>query len=251
MRSGALRACCVAAAVSACGDRALAQSPDVEAAPPASELSGGSKPEHFLLFSGFDLWRFGRTGYGGFYASPEGLDKDGFMVRLFLSDGRERYDAGTKRFNTDIVRVSLSPGARFSEGTFELKLFAGPELESRKLAPGVPAANPSLTRIGGRVGAETWWEPMPEMMLSSALSATTNFNAWSARGAAGRRAFDRFWAGPEFAASGDVFSRQFRLGAHLTGLKLAAFELSAAAGFVQDSFGRNGVYGRIGVLTRQ
>jgi hypothetical protein len=234
-----------------CGDRTLAQSPDLEATPPASELSGGAKPEHFLFYSGFDIWRFGYAGFAGFYASPEGLDKDGFMVRLFVSDGRERYDIGSQRFNTDIVRGSLLPGWRLSEGSFELKLFAGAELETRISNQGVASANTTLSRIGARAAAETWWEPMPEMMLSSAFSATTNFNAWSARGAAGWRALDQFWAGPEVLASGDVFSRQFRIGGHLTGLKLAAFEWSAAAGFVHDSFGRNGVYGRLGLMMRQ
>jgi hypothetical protein len=235
----------------ACGGRAPAQSPEVEAAPPANELSGGSKPEHFLFYSGFDVWRFGLAGFGGFYAAPDGLDKDGFIVRLFVSGGRERYDTSTKRFNTDILRGSLLPGWRLSEGTFELKVFAGLDLESRALTQDLPAAEPSRNRIGARVAAETWWEPMSGRMLTSSLSATTNFNAWNIRGAAGWRAFDQFWAGPEILASGDVFSRQFRIGAHLTGIKLATFEWSAATGFVQDSFGRNGIYGRIGVLARQ
>ena len=88
-------------------------------------------------------------------------------------------------------------------------------------------------------------------MLASSFYATTTFNGWSVRGAAGWRAFDRFWVGPEVLASGDVFSKQFRLGAHVTGLSLSAFEWSAAAGVVQDSYGRNGLYARIGVLTRQ
>jgi hypothetical protein len=250
MRSGALRACCVAAAVMTGGDRARAQGPDVETAPPANELSAGSKPEHFLFYSGFDIWRFGRAGFGGFYAAPEGLDKDGFLVRLFVSDGRERYDTATRRFNTDILRAVVLPGWRVSEGSFELKVFAGLELESRTLTPGLPAQT-SNPRVGAHVAAETWWEPISEMMLTSSLSATTNFNAWSARGAAGWRAFDQVWTGPEMLASGDVFSRQFRIGGHLTGLKLAAFEWSVAAGFVQDNFARNGIYGRVGLLVRQ
>jgi Cellulose biosynthesis protein BcsS len=251
MRSITLRAGCVVAAIMVCVSRALAQSPDVDTAPPVNELGGGSRPEHFLFYSGFDIWRFGRAGFGGFYAAPDGLDKDGFIVRLFVSDGRERYDTGAKRFNTDILRGSLLPGWRLSEGSFELKVFAGLDLESRILTPDLPAAEASKARIGARLAAETWWEPEPGIMLASSLSATTNFKGWSARGAAGWRAFDQFWAGPEILASGDVFSRQFRIGAHLTGIKLAAFEWSAAAGFVQDSFGRNGVYGRIGLLARQ
>src|SRR4051794_40170636 len=213
MRSGALRmCCCLIAAVMTCGGRTLAQSPDAEAAPPGNELSGGAKPEHFLFYSGFDIWRFGRAGFAGFYASPEGLDKNGFMVRLFVSGGRERYDIGSQRFNTDIVRGWLLPGWRLSEGSFELKLFAGAELETRMSNRGVAIANTALSRIGARAAAETWWEPMPAMMLSSAFSATTNFNAWSARGAAGWRALDQFWAGPEILASGDGVSRPFPLG---------------------------------------
>jgi hypothetical protein len=252
MRSGALQAYCVAAAVVSCGTGVLAQTVEEAApAPPASELSGGAKPEHFLFYSGFDIWRFGRASYGGFYAAPEGLNTDGFIVRLFVSGGRERYDAGSKRFDTDIFRGSLAPGWRLSEGSFEVKLFAGLELENRTLMPALPAPASSNTHIGARVVAETWWEPGPEIMLASSLSATTNANAWSVRGAAGWRAFEQVWGGPEILASGDAYSKQYRIGAHLTGLRLSVFEWSLAAGYVQDSFHRSGIYGRIGILTRQ
>ena len=67
----------------------------------------------------------------------------------------------------------------------------------------------------------------------------------------GVRVLDQFWIGPEISASRDDFSQQYRIGAHLTGFKLAVFEWSAAAGYVTDSFHRSGIYGRIGVLTRQ
>src|ERR1051325_861653 len=167
MRSGGLRACCVGAAVLACGGRGLAPGPEGEAAPRANELSGGSKPEHFLFYSGFDVWRFGLAGFGGFYAAPDGLDKDGFIVRLFVSGGRERYDTSTKRFNTDILRGSLLPGWRLSEGTFELKVFAGLDMEVRMPTPALPVADASRSYIGARVAAETWWEPMSTTMLTS------------------------------------------------------------------------------------
>lgn len=243
MRSGSLRAYCMAAAVVTCGTGVLAQTPDeTPPALPASEPSAGAKPEHFLFYSGSDIWRFGRAGYGGFYAAPDGLGNDGFIVRLFVSEGRERYDVGFRHFSTDILRSSLLPGWRLSQGSFELKVFAGPELES---------ASQSVTHIGARIAAETWWEPISALALSSSFSATTNVNAWSARGAAGWRVMDQFWAGPEILASGDMYGKQYRMGAHITGFRLAAFEWSLAAGFVQDSFRRNGVYGRIGLSVGQ
>ena len=251
MRTGsALHACCVAAAVLVCGgDRALAQALEPDT-PPSDGLSGGTKVERVLLYSGFDIWRFGRTGYGGFYWAPDGLTNDGFITRLFVSGGAERYNAGSKRFNTNIVRASPLAGWRFSQENFEIKVFTGPELENRVLTPDVPSAFRG-THIGARAAAELWWEPTPELTLTSALSASTNATSHSARAAAGWRVFDQFWAGPEISASRDDFSQQIRVGAHLTGFRLAVFEWSAAAGYVQDSFHRSGVYGRIGVLTRQ
>jgi hypothetical protein len=242
-------ALCVA--VLACGaDRALAQALDPDT-PPSDGLSGGTKVERVLLYAGFDIWRFGRAGYGGFYWAPGGLNNDGFITRLFVSRGVERYDVGSRRFNTDIVRAAPLAGWRLSQGTLELKVFAGPELENRVLTPDIPTAEFRGTHIGARVATELWWEPMPQMMLTSALSASTNATSYSARGAAGWRVLDRYWAGPEISASSDDFSQQFRIGAHLTGFKLDALEWSVAAGYVTDSFHRSGVYGRIGVLTRQ
>jgi hypothetical protein len=251
MRSGgALRALCVAAAVLACGNRALAQALEPDT-PPSDGLSGGAKVDRVLLYAGFDIWRFGRAGYGGFYWAPEGLNNDGFITRLFVSRGVERYDAGARRFNTNIIRAAPLAGWRLSQGTLELKVFAGPELENRVLTPDIPTAEFRGAHIGARVAAELWWEPMPEMMLTSAFSASTNATSHSARAAAGWRVVDRFWAGPEISASSDAFSQQVRIGAHLTGFRLDALEWSVAAGYVTDSFHRSGVYGRIGVLTRQ
>jgi opacity protein-like surface antigen len=250
MRWSALRACCVAAAVLACGSRALAQALDPDT-PQPDGLSGGTKVERVLLYAGFDIWRFGRAGYGGFYWAPDGLNNNGFITRLFVSGGAERYDAGSRRFSTNIIRAAPLAGWRLSQGTLELKVFAGPELENRVLAPDIPTAEFRGTRVGARFAAELWWEPMPDMMLSSAFSASTNATSHSARGAAGWRVFDRFWAGPEISASSDAFSQQARIGIHLTGFRFDALEWSAAVGYLTDSYHRNGVYGRIGVLTRQ
>jgi hypothetical protein len=232
------------------GNRALAQALEPDTAPPDA-LSGGTKVERVLLYAGFDIWRLGRSGYGGFYWAPDGLNNDGFITRLFVSGGAERYDAGTRRFNTNIIRAAPLAGWRLSQDTLELKVFAGPELESRVRTPDIPTAAYRGTHIGARVASELWWEPMPEMMLTSAFSASTNATSYSARAAAGWRVLDRYWAGPEISASSDDFSQQARIGVHLTGFRFDALEWSVAAGYVTDSYHRNGVYGRIGVLTRQ
>src|SRR3954471_4297020 len=118
MRWSALRACCVAAAVLACGGRALAQALEPDT-PQPDGLSGGTKVGRVLLYAGFDIWRYGRSAYGGFYWAPDGLNKDGFITRLFVSGSAERYDAGSRRFNTNIIRVAPLAGWWLSRDKFE------------------------------------------------------------------------------------------------------------------------------------
>jgi hypothetical protein len=59
------------------------------------------------------------------------------------------------------------------------------------------------------------------------------------------------WSGPEVSAITDEFSTQTRVGLHLTGLRWQDLEWSAAAGYLQNNFHRNGAYGRLGVLVRR
>ncbi len=232
-------------------DRSLAQ-PAVAEPPLIDNLSGGSKPERLLFFSGVDLWRNGQAGYGGMVLAPQGdLNQDGFLIRLFMSDDFERYDTPTQRFSTNIFRASVMPGWRIKRGNVEIKIFAGPALEIHALKPDNPADPLHGSHFGARIATELWWEPTPAIMVAAAASAMTVGSEYSARAAAGWRLLDRFWAGPEVSISADEFSTQYRIGAHLTGFKTGTLEWSLGSGFVEDSFHRSGIYGRIGVLTRQ
>ncbi|MBN9147003.1 MAG: cellulose biosynthesis protein BcsS [Nitrobacter sp.] len=220
--------------------------------PLADPLVGGFKPERFLFFSGVDLWRNGQAGYAGMLLAPQGgLNNDGFLVRLFMSDDFERYDTPTQRFTTNIFRASVLPGWRVKRGNVEIKVFAGPALESHALKPDIPTDKLRGSHFGARIATELWWEPLPAMMVAAAASATTIGSEYSARAAAGWRFLDRFWVGPEVCASADEYSTQYRIGAHLTGFKTGPVEWSVGAGFVEDSFNRSGIYGRIGMLSRR
>ncbi|KIZ46988.1 MULTISPECIES: cellulose biosynthesis protein BcsS [Rhodopseudomonas] len=240
----------MAAAIMAHGEDALAQTAPT-APPPVDHLSGGARPERLLLFGGFDLWRNSLAGYGGLQWSASDLDSDGFIVRMFASDGIEHYRTPTVDYATNIVRASLLPGWRFKRGAFELKLFAGLDLEHHHLTPDVIDAPLRGTTIGARLAAEIWAQPIPELMLASSFYVTTIGHGYGARVAAGWRLYDRFWVGPELCGAADELSRQTKIGVHLTGLRIGQSEWSAAAGYVDDSYHRSGPYLRIGVLTRQ
>lgn len=240
----------LAIAIAVC-DPAFAQS-QPSAIEPADELVGGATPERFLFFSGFDLHRFGYAGYAGLQWAPASLDDEGFvLLRVFLSNGIERFDTPGTRYRTTILRASVLPGWHFKRGKLDVKIFAGPDFERDDYAPLLAYRPPSLTSFGVRVAADLWWEPSADTMLSASASATTIAAGYSARLAGGWRMSDVGWVGPEIAMSADRFSEQYRIGGHVTGLNIAGLEWSFAAGYVQDSFQRRGVYGRIGILTRR
>lgn len=248
-----LHVSCVVAMLLAYGTAAAtAQTPEPSTFPVASDdLGGGSTPERFLFFSGFDIWRFGYAGYAGAQWAPGGLNNDGFVLSVFMSDGVERYDDKTARYRTAIFRAAILPGWRFKRGNLEVKLFAGADFERDDFSPVTLPARPYANHFGARAAFDLWWEPTSMTMLSSSASITTIAGGYTARATAGWRAFDACWIGPEVSVSSDRFSTQYRIGAHLTALKTTSLEWSLAAGYVQDSFHRDGVYARIGVLTRR
>lgn len=215
------------------------------------ELSGGAAPERFLFFSGFDLWHFGYAGYAGAQWAPDSLNSDGFVLSAFASEGVERFDTPATRYRTAILRASILPGWRFKRGNLEVKVFAGPDFERDAVSSTQAGRLSDRNHFGARAAIDLWWEPTAATMLSAQASATTIAGGYSARVAGGWRLNDAGWIGPEIAMSADCFSEQYRVGAHLTGLRTGEFEWSLAAGYVRDSFQRSGIYGRITVLTRR
>lgn len=239
----------IAAVLLACKPATTSAQTPASSAP--DDLIGGAAPERFLFYSGFDLWNFGYAGYAGAQWAPGSLNSDGFVLSAFVSDGIERFDTPTTRYRTAILRASILPGWRFKRGNLEVKVFAGPDFEYDAFAPTQAYRLPHRSSVGARAAVDLWWEPTATTMLSASASVTSIANGFSTRVAGGWRVLETGWIGPEIAMSSDRFSEQYRVGAHLTGLRTGAFEWSLAAGYVQDSFRRSGMYGRISVLTRR
>lgn len=252
---GRVRTVCVTTAFLFCGGSPAFSDPallDTGATAPAeSRLSGGASPEKFLYFSGFDLWRSGGSFYGGMQWAPRGLNEDGFTLKLLLASGTYRYISGATNIRGTGLLASIMPGWRIKRGDLEIKIFAGLDLQNHRLSPDDPGNSLRGNHAGLRVAADLWWEPTAALMLASSISGSTIGNSFGVRGAAGWRVMERFWAGPELETSGDEVYRQYRIGAHITSFKTANFEWSLGAGYVEDNSHRSGLYGRVGLLTRQ
>jgi hypothetical protein len=216
---------------------------------PSFDFLSGGMPDRLIYHAGLDVTSWSVSAHGVVQWAANGFDKDGFIMRFFVSEGFERYTDGYRNFDTQITRGHILPGYLFHIGGLELQVLAGIDGEADLLfidnAPKKWRSN-----IGVRGTVDAWWEPTRFVMLQSALSATTIDNGYNTRVAAGWRLYDWFWVGPEAALSNDFFSQQTRIGAHITGLRTGQFEWSAAAGHVHDNFQREGLYARFGLTIR-
>lgn len=222
----------------------------------AEDLSDWTNPEQYLYFSGADIWRNGASVHGGLLWSPRGLDNPGPVLKLFASEGAYSYLSGTTSVYGINLTASFMPGWHFKQGTADITLFAGLDFQFHELIPADPSNSLAGSHIGGRIGADLWWQPRKNFMATTSFSVSSVGHAYWMRAASGWWVFDEVWAGPEFTASGDTAYRQFRIGGHLTGWRVEVFdfityEWSIGAGYVEDNNDRSGFYGRFALLNRR
>jgi hypothetical protein len=211
-----------------------------------------------MLFSGRDIWRNGAFAYGGFVHAPGGLDQDGLLLKILLSGGLYRYDAsnlGGERVTGAEWLAQVLPGWRIKRGDAEFKFFMGPDIQVHRLRPDDPENKLRGRSFGLRMAAEFWYEPTPNTMIASDVSLSSIATSDTARIAFGWRILDDMlggvYVGPELQYFGSDGYRHLRIGAHVTTMKTADVEWSAAGGWARDSAGRSSPYLRLNLLKRQ
>jgi hypothetical protein len=208
----------------------------------------------YLLFSGRDIWRNGAFAHGGLVMAPAGLDQDGFLLKLVLSGGLYRYNAGSlggERVYGFETTIQILPGWRLKRGDLEVKFFFGPDIEQHRLWPDDPSNSLRGHSFGLRMATELWYEPTSTTMVAMDATISSVATNHSARAAYGWHVLDdQMYFGPEIAFIGSDGYRHLRLGAHMTSLKIDNYEWSAAGGWAGDSERRSSPYVRLGLLQR-
>jgi hypothetical protein len=187
---------------------------------------------HTILFSGRDIWFNGAFLNGGMLWSQSSLEEDGFLVKVLLSGGLYRYNAGDlggERVIGEEFQVQVLPGWHVKRGSFEAKVFWGPEYPHHHLSPDDPGNRLRGGKLGLRFSAELWDEPTATTMIAADGSLSTIGGSNSARAAFGWKMLDQFYAGPETQVYGGDGYAQWRLGIHVTSMKTGDAEWSAAA----------------------
>jgi len=216
--------------------------------------AGDDDESRVILFSGRDLWSNGVFAYGGLLIAPGGFEQDGLLLKVLLSGGFYRYNAGSLG-GAQVIgaegKLQLLPGWRIKRGDLEAKFFFGPDYEEHLLWPDDPGNGLRGRALGLRMAIDIWYEPTADTMAAMDGSISTIASNHSARAAFGWRVIgDQFYFGPEIAAFTSDGYRHLRLGVHLTSMKTDKYEWSAAGGWARDSDGRAGPYVRLGVMQR-
>jgi Cellulose biosynthesis protein BcsS len=216
-----------------------------------ADTVGPNNPS-FLLFTGSDLWRDGAFLYGGTLWSPAGLDVDGFTLKLIVAGGLYTYPSGGLHTDVEgtLVSASALPGWRVTSDGITIALYAGPIVQDYRLMPYDPGSLLRGYYAGGQLATDVWYQPTPTSMAALNMSVASIGLIGTVRGAVGWQFGEPFFVGPEAQALWCIDYQQWRLGVHVTGLRIDGLEWSAGAGWAVESFGREGPYLRLGVSVR-
>ncbi len=185
-----------------------------------------------MLFSGRDIWRNGALAVAP--ARPQCFQEQPILIETAWG----KHGLWRIRVTGTEWLVQVLPGWRIKRGDAEFKFFMGPDIQLHRLSPDDPDNKLRGRSFGLRVAAELWYEPTADMMIAADVSLSSIATSDTARVAYGWQVLNDMlggiYVGPELQYFGSDGYQQLRLGAHLTTLKTADIEWSAAAGWARD-----------------
>ena len=221
---------------------------------PATAADTGTQPQEqptrALVYSGFDFnSQSAYTGYiGGNFAPWGDLETSGFRFSLFGAAGTYRYDSGSGTsirgtFETGDVLV----GYGFNRDSLSAKFMIGLNAQNHSLSSPDPANPVQGTQVGLKLQGDFYANPTPQTMVFGLGSYSTAFQTYYTEFKGGLELFGvkELYLGPQFIAQGNEQYDQWRVGAHVTGIKYGRAELGFAAGYLQDSRNGPGAYGMV------
>ena len=222
----------------------------VRPANPNQAVDNQTSGDHVLVYSGFDAATIkSYTGYvGATFAPYANLDTSGFRFSVFGATGVYQYPTtiGTaSRVKGTYELADFLVGYGFNRDAFSAKLQIGLDVQNHDLSPFDPNNPVHGTSVGPKIQGDFYANPTERSMLFGVASYTTVFRSYYAEFKAGYDFFSvkELYFGPQVIAEGNERYDQWRVGAHLTGLKFGKGEFGLAGGYLNDSQSGTGAYG--------
>lgn len=219
---------------------------------PASEAEAAdAAPLRTVVFSSVDAGRSGFLTLGAKRTLVGSLDESGPVALASVGAGGSPEQMGWPRLAGGAFRPAVQGSAligyQWNLGRTFLSLFAGPEVDHDRFTSGRGVAEEG-TRIGARMHGEIWMHPTDDTLVTgTAIAGSARGHLW-ARASAGYKVWRDVFLGPEATLYRTQDYREWRVGAHATGLQLGRFTFQLSTGWrVEDTSRRGGAYGALSV----
>jgi Cellulose biosynthesis protein BcsS len=211
---------------------------------PAFAESLEEKPRELdtVLFGSLDAGRSAFVSAGVKRTLGGSLDRDGFILMVGAAAGGapERGPLMSGTTFQPAAQAYAMLGHQWMLGRATLSVLAGPEFDAEMDAPS--AWRSARTRFGLRGQLELWAHPTPATLATATLIAGSARGHLWARVSGGYAFWPGVFLGPEASFYAREDDREWRLGAHLTGLKWGRFNFRLSGGYLHADDGQAGAY---------
>jgi Cellulose biosynthesis protein BcsS len=176
------------------------------------------------------------------------MDRSGFRMRGSGIVGVYSYypsDVLLGKVNGTLIGGAFLMGYEWVFKRATVAVFAGGEIVNTTISPNDPNNQAKGTSAGLKIATDFYVTPTDTTMVAGVMSYSTNFNSYYGRFKFGMAFANHIYVGPEIGALGDNFFQQWRIGAHVTGLRFGLAQFGGAIGFLNDRVRGGGVYGTL------
>jgi outer membrane immunogenic protein len=230
----------------------------VAAAPMVTKAGRASADEnepeaHVRAFTGVDVGKWSTGGWAGALISPWGdLDKSGPRVWLYAEGGGYKYGAEDTLFKGTYVTGDVLIGYGFEGETYSINILAGLNANNQMVKPFDPENVVQGTEGGFKVRGDAYTTPTTQTMTYGEAEYATAFHTYFVSQKVGYDITNgkEIYIGPIAEVLGDQRYNQWRVGGHVSNIKLGKLELDFAAGYADDSVVGTGAFGTVEASTK-
>lgn len=173
------------------------------------------------------------------------LDQSGLRLRLGGDVGEYDYlssAAGVGKVHGREEDGSVLAGWQWVTKTTSVGLYAGPEVRNDLLDKADPGNTAPATGVGLTTGVDVYSNPTPYTMVFGQIAYSTLRQAYYSHFKAGIAVAEDVFVGPEALFLGDDLYKQWRVGMHLSGVRLGALQFGISGGYLDDATRGPGAY---------
>ena len=182
----------------------------------------------------------------GTMATDGSLNDSGPRLRLEGLAGTYRFDSGSgTKITGDQGGGAVLAGYQWIAPRSSLSAYAGVAVRDSQFSGSASGLPIGSVQEGFKGVLEYYATPSDRSMLFAYGSYSSIYNAYYGLLKYGVATVGHAYVGPEIAALGDDLYRQWRIGAHVTGLQMGGLRFGVSAGYEIDQTGKGGAYGTI------